>query len=282
MTTDPTAPAVQLQGARLAYGDRTLWSGLDLAVAPGEFVAVLGPNGSGKTSLLKVLLGQVPLSGGTVRVAGTPAKAGNAHVGYIPQQKSMDEGVPLRGRDLVGLGVDGHRWGTGLRNRRARNAIVDAAITEVGAQSYADAPVGSLSGGEQQRLRVAQALVGNPRVLLCDEPLLSLDLANQHRVSDLINRRRLGHDTAVLFVTHEINPILPLVDRVLYLVDGRFRIGTAAEVMTSEVLSELYQTDVEVLHVRGRLVVVGTGDAIDALGSAGGRGDEGVHHEDHA
>ncbi|MCY4670898.1 MAG: ATP-binding cassette domain-containing protein, partial [Rhodococcus sp.] len=152
---------------------------------------------------------------------------------------------------------------------------------QVSAQSFADAPIGSMSGGEQQRLRIAQALVGDPRILLCDEPLLSLDLANQHLVSTLIDKRRRSHDTAVLFVTHEINPILPLVDRVLYLVDGKFRIGTPAEVMTSEVLSDLYNTDVEVLQVRGRLVVIGTGDAIDALGSAGGlRPGEGVHHSD--
>ncbi|MGW0173314.1 metal ABC transporter ATP-binding protein [Rhodococcus sp. NPDC003322] len=273
--------AVALKGAELSYGRRTLWSGLDLDVEPGEFVAVLGPNGSGKTSLLKMLLGQVPLTAGTARIAGSPVRVGNPNVGYVPQQKTMDEGLPLRGRDLVGLGVDGHRWGTGLRGRNARKAIVDAAIAEVGAQAYANAPVGSLSGGEQQRLRVAQALVGDPKVLLCDEPLLSLDLANQHRVSDLINQRRRRHDTAVLFVTHEINPILPLVDRVLYLVDGRFRIGTAAEVMTSEVLSELYRTEVEVLHVRGRLVVVGTGDAIDALGGAGELSTDCAHHEDH-
>ncbi|MGW0040622.1 metal ABC transporter ATP-binding protein [Rhodococcus sp. NPDC003348] len=273
--------AVALKGAELSYGRRTLWSGLDLDVEPGEFVAVLGPNGSGKTSLLKMLLGQVPLTAGTARIAGSPVRVGNPNVGYVPQQKTMDEGLPLRGRDLVGLGVDGHRWGTGLRGRNARKAIVDAAIAEVGAQAYANAPVGSLSGGEQQRLRVAQALVGDPKVLLCDEPLLSLDLANQHRVSDLINQRRRRHDTAVLFVTHEINPILPLVDRVLYLVDGRFRIGTAAEVMTSEVLSELYRTEVEVLHVRGRLVVVGTGDAIDALGGAGELNTDCAHHEDH-
>ncbi|GAA4490300.1 metal ABC transporter ATP-binding protein [Rhodococcus olei] len=281
MSAGSTAPAIELSGAALAYGDRTLWTGLDLTVAPGEFLAVLGPNGSGKTSLLKMLLGQVPLSAGTARIAGSPVRTGNPAVGYIPQQKTMDEGLPLRGRDLVGLGVDGHRWGTGFRGRRARRAIVDDAIAEVGAQSYANAPVGALSGGEQQRLRVAQALVGDPTVLLCDEPLLSLDLANQHRVSDLIHRRRLRHDTAVLFVTHEINPILPLVDRVLYLVDGRFRIGTAAEVMTSEVLSELYRTEVEVLHVRGRLVVVGTGDAIDALGGAGELSTDCAHHEDH-
>jgi zinc/manganese transport system ATP-binding protein len=279
-----STPAVELRDACLSFGERTLWSDLNLTVEQGEFIAVLGPNGSGKTSLLKVLLGQLAPTCGTVRIAGTPARAGNAHVGYVPQQKSLDEGLPLRGRDLVGLGVDGHRWGTGLFGRAGRRAIVDSAIAQVGAQAYADAPIGSMSGGEQQRLRIAQALVGDPKVLLCDEPLLSLDLANQHRVSELIDRRRRDHDTAVLFVTHEINPILPLVDRVLYLVDGKFRIGTPEEVMTSEVLSELYRTDVEVLHVRGRLVVVGTGDAIDALGSGGGpRPGEGVHHtEDHA
>ncbi|MDV7241280.1 MULTISPECIES: metal ABC transporter ATP-binding protein [Rhodococcus] len=278
-------PAVELTGARLSFGERTLWQHLDLTVEPGEFVAVLGPNGSGKTSLLKVLLGQLGLDSGTARIAGSPARAGNSNVGYIPQQKSLDDGLPLRGRDLVGLGVDGHRWGTGLLRRGHRREIVDAAIAEVGAESYADAPVGSLSGGEQQRLRIAQALVGDPQILLCDEPLLSLDLANQSLVSSLIDRRRRTHDTAVLFVTHEINPILPLVDRVLYLVDGQFRIGTPDQVMTSEVLSELYRTEVEVLHVRGRLIVIGTGDAIDALGSAGGlRPGEGVHHtcEEHA
>ena len=287
--TEPTSknagnglvPALELTGARLSFGERTLWQDLDLTVEPGEFVAVLGPNGSGKTSLLKVLLGQLALSSGTARIAGTPARKGNSHVGYIPQQKSLDDGLPLRGRDLVGLGVDGHQWGTGILRRGRRRAIVDAAIAEVGAENYADAPIGSMSGGEQQRLRIAQALVGNPQILLCDEPLLSLDLANQNLVSGLIDRRRRTHDTAVLFVTHEINPILPLVDRVLYLVDGQFRIGKPEEVMTSEVLSELYRTDVEVLHVRGRLVVIGTGDAIDALGSAGGlRPGEGVHHTD--
>ncbi|MCX5043266.1 metal ABC transporter ATP-binding protein [Aldersonia sp. NBC_00410] len=270
-------PAVSLQNARLAFGERTLWRDLQLDVAPGEFVAVLGPNGSGKTSLLKVLLGQLNLSDGTAQVAGRSARAGNSDVGYIPQQKSLDAGVPLRGRDLVGLGVDGHQWGIGLRNRARRRRIVDEVLDEVGAQHFADAPLGTLSGGEQQRLRVAQSLVGDPKVLLCDEPLLSLDLANQQLVSGLIERRRRTYDTAVLFVTHEINPILPMVDRVVYIVDGKFRIGHPREVMTSQVLSELYQTDVDVLHVRGRLIVVGTGDAVDALGSTGD------HHpgEDH-
>ncbi|GGC74417.1 hypothetical protein GCM10011410_29640 [Hoyosella rhizosphaerae] len=139
----------------------------------------------------------------------------------------------------------------------------------MGAQDYADAPVGRLSGGEQQRLRVAQSLVSDPGLLLCDEPLLSLDLASQRKVAELIDSRRHLAQTAVIFVTHEINPILNMVDKVLYLVDGRFRIGPPNEVMTSQVLSELYRTDVEVLKVRNRLVVVGTGDSIDVLGRAG-------------
>ena len=269
-------PAVSLAGARLSFGDRTLWENLDLDVAPGEFIAVLGPNGSGKTSLLKVLLGQLGLTSGTARIAGTAARAGNSAVGYIPQQKSIDEGLPLRGVELVGLGVDGHRWGLGIRGMARRRRIVADVIEQVGASAFANAPLGSLSGGEQQRLRVAQALAGDPSVLLCDEPLLSLDLANQRLVSELIDRRRRTHNTAVLFVTHEINPILPLVDRVLYLVDGQFRIGRPREVMTSKVLSDLYKTEVDVLEVRGRLVVVGTGDAMDALGTAGGHH---VHEE---
>lgn len=266
VTADP-ASAVTLRDARLSFGPRTLWDGLDLDVAPGELIAVLGPNGAGKTSLLRVLLGEQALTAGTAAVAGTPVRRGDPRVGYVPQQKDIDPGVTLRGRDLIGFGVDGHRWGTGLRGRRARRQAVDDAVTQVGADAFADAPLGSLSGGEQQRLRVAQALVGDPAVLLCDEPLLSLDLSHQQVVSALINARRRAHDTAVLFVTHEINPILDVVDRVLYLVEGRFRIGTPDEVMTSEVLTELYGTPVDVLRVRNRLVVVGTGDSLDALGS---------------
>lgn len=261
-------PAVELRGARMALGERVLWDGLDLRVQPGEFIAVLGPNGSGKTTLLKVLLGQRQLSSGAALVNGHPAarasRREHSAVGYIPQQQAMDADLPLRARDLVGLGLDGHRLGPGWplgRGARRRRERVDAALAAVGATRYANAPVGRLSGGEQQRLRVAQALVGDPHVLLCDEPLLSLDLANQRVVSELIDKRRTESATAVLFVTHEINPVLPLVDRILYLVDGQFRIGTPEQVMTSSVLSELYRTQVDVVRVRDRLVVVGADDS---------------------
>jgi zinc/manganese transport system ATP-binding protein len=263
-------PTVRLRGATLRFGDRELWGGLDLDVAPGEFLAVLGPNGSGKTSLVKVLLGLQGLSSGTVEVCGRTPRRGSSHVGYVPQQKAFDRDVALRGRDLVRLGLDGHRWGTGLPNRAAR-LQVEAAIAAVGAGGYAGAPLGSLSGGEQQRLRIAQALLGDPSVLLCDEPLLSLDLGHQQATSELIDERRRTAGTSVVFVTHEINPILPLVDRVLYLAGHKWTIGTPDEVMTSERLSALYGAQVDVLRVRGRVVVIGAPDA--AHGDA-----DGSHH----
>ncbi|GAA4872051.1 metal ABC transporter ATP-binding protein [Actinomycetospora straminea] len=255
-------PSIRLSGAEVRRGGRTLWTGLDLDVAPGEFVTVLGPNGSGKTTLLTVLLGLLPLAAGTCEVAGRAPRRGSADVGYVPQQTSMDALTPLRGRDLVGLGLDGHCFGLPFRGRAERARKVREALLQVDALDLADAPVGALSGGEQQRLRIAQALVGDPGLLLADEPLHSLDLARQRAVVDLLERRRRDRGTAIVFVTHELNPVLPVTDRVLYLVDGQFRIGTPDEVMTSETLSELYRTDVDVVRVRDRIVVVGAEDRL--------------------
>ena len=254
-----TRPAVRLVDAGLSFPGRTLWSGLTMSVQPGEFVAVLGPNGSGKSSLLKVLLGRLRLSTGAAEVAGGPDA-----VGYVPQQGAVETGAAtgIRGVDLVGLGLDGQRWGLGLRGMRKRRQRVEEAVAAVGAEQFAGKPFNQLSGGEQQRLRVAQALVGEPAVLLCDEPLLSLDVAQQQAISELIDRRRREAGTTVLFVTHEINPILSYVDKVLYLVDGRFRVGPPREVMTSAVLSELYRAPVRVVELDGQLHVAGAHSAV--------------------
>jgi zinc/manganese transport system ATP-binding protein len=242
--------------ATLGFGDRTLWRGLDLTVQPGEFLAVLGPNGSGKTSLLKTILGQQRLDSGQVRLEGHPIHRGDRRVGYIPQQKLAVPGTPLRGRDLVTLGVNGHRFGLPITSRVERQRV-DELLADVGATGFADRPIGSLSGGEQQRLRVGQAIAGDPVLLLCDEPLISLDLQHQRGVSELIDRRRREHDTAVVFVTHDVNPVLDMVDRILYLADGQFRQGTPDEVLQSDVLSALYGTPVDVIRNHGRVIVVG-------------------------
>jgi len=252
-------PVLRIDDASLRLGGRLLWSGLDLSVARGEFIAVLGANGSGKTSLLRAILGQHELSAGSIELGGVPVHRGDRRIGYIPQQRLADEGSALRGRDLVALGVDGHRFGTGLPSR-ARRTRVDAALDAVGARHYARVPVAKLSGGEQQRLRVGQALAGMPDLLLCDEPLLSLDLRQQRVVSELIDRHRRERGFGVLFVTHDVNPILGAVDRVLYLAGGGFRIGTPDDVLRSDVLSELYGSPVDVIRSGGRVVIVGAPD----------------------
>lgn len=251
-----SVPILSISDASLSFGARRLWSGFDLTVARGEFVAVLGANGSGKSSLLKAILGLQRLDAGTIELEGDPVKRGDRRIGYIPQQKLVPAGTPLRGRDLVALGVDGHRFGLPIPSRAVR-AQVDALLAAVGATSYASRPVGSLSGGEQQRLRVGQSLAGDPALLLCDEPLLSLDLQHQRGVAELIHKRRKEHGTAVVFVTHDVNPILGMVDRVVYLAGGRFLTGTPDEVLRSEVLTDLYGTPVEVLRSKGRIIVAG-------------------------
>jgi zinc/manganese transport system ATP-binding protein len=261
-------PVVELTAASLKRGTRWLWENLDLVVEPGEFVTVLGPNGSGKTSLLNVILGLLPLTSGSVCIDGRPARRGDKKLGYIPQRTAVDPLSPLRGRDLVALGLDGHRWGP-PRDLRRRRRVVDTLLVEVGAEAYGNAPLGRLSGGEQQRLRVAQALATDPAVLLCDEPLLSLDLSQQRQVVDLLERRRREHGTAVLFVTHEINPVLKATDTLLYVMDGTFRLGSPDEVMTSAVLSDLYQTDIEVIRRQDRIIVIGADD------------EQPVHHHAH-
>ena len=255
---------VSLQGAELAFGDRVLWNHLDLAASPGAFIAVLGPNGSGKTSLLKVLLGLLPLTAGAALVDGRPVTSGSGRIGYVPQHNPIGRDVMLRGRDLVRLGIDGTRWGAiPLRSgdRARRRDSVRQALRWVDGEHLADVPVGVMSGGELQRIRIAQAMVDDPMLLLCDEPLLALDPANAELVAALIDRRRREAATTVFVVTHEVNTILPYVDRVLYLADGRFTVGRVDEVMTTETLSALYQADIQVLRIKDRYVVVGAPDA---------------------
>ncbi len=255
------APALSVQKATLRPGGHTVFESLWVEVPAGGLVAVLGPNGAGKSSLLRMLLGVLALQTGTASIGGRPVRRGLPGVGYVPQQQGFEEGTGLRARDLVALGLDGHRYRPWPA--RGDRAQVQAALDAVGAADYADRPLERLSGGEQQRVRIAQAVVGRPAVLLCDEPLSSLDLHHQREVLALVDGLRRSTDTAVLMVTHEINPVLPYADRILYLVDGRWALGSPDEVMTSERLSALYGSPVEVLRHRGRVLVIGAGDGVD-------------------
>ena len=231
-----SAEAIRLATAAAQRGGRPVWSGVDLSVRQGEFVAVLGPNGSGKSTLLHVLLGLLPLGDGTATVLSGPPGSANSQIGYLPQRRSFDAGTRVRGLDLVRLGLDGTRWGFPLPARispggRAAARRVEEAIERVGASAYASRPIGALSGGEQQRLLIAQALVRRPRILLLDEPLDSLDLSNQGAVAALVQRICREQGVTVLLVAHDVNPILPYLDRVIYFAGGGGVEGTPREVI---------------------------------------------------
>jgi zinc/manganese transport system ATP-binding protein len=251
---------IEASGLASGYGSRTIWSGADFSVGAGEFLTVLGPNGAGKSTLLRMVLGLLAPAGGTLQVFGAPPERGNPGIGYVPQRRALDPDLSISAEDIVGLGVDGHRWGVRLSRRagRQRQQAVAEALAAVDAADYARRAVGRLSGGEQQRLQLAQALVTHPRLLLLDEPLASLDLRSQQEVSQLVADLRAEQGFAVVLVTHDINPLLPVTDRVMYIAGGSVSVGTPDEVITSENLSRLYQAEVEVItDSRGRVFVVG-------------------------
>lgn len=249
---------LRVQNASLAFGERAIWSNLDFSIQPGEFVAVIGANGSGKSMLLKSILGQQRLSSGSMQFLGRPVGHGTTEIGYVPQHRAVDSGLPLRVIDTVRFGLDGHSYGLPVQSFSQRKLAFDA-LKSVDAEHLAQKPIGSLSGGEMQRVRVAQALISHPKLILADEPLSALDLHHQQVVSSLIAERR-QEGTSVLFVTHDVNPVIDFVDRVLYLAQGKYSIGTPDEVLRSEVLSELYGAEIDVVRNQGRIVVLGAHD----------------------
>jgi zinc/manganese transport system ATP-binding protein len=272
--------AVRMRGASAVVGGATVWSDVSLDVAAGEFVAVLGPNGCGKSTLLKVLLGLTP-SHGTVEVLGARPGRRTDRIGYLPQRRAFDASVRIRGIDVVSLGLDGARWGTPVpwlnrllapRRFADRRRRLEQVIEVVGAADYAQRPIGRCSGGEQQRLLIAQALIRRPELLLLDEPLDSLDVPSQAGISALVRDICRRERVAVVMVAHDVNPILPYLDRVIYVARGSAVIGTPEEVITADQLSALYGIPIEVLHDRaGRLFVVGQSDAppVHTAGASG-------------
>ena len=258
-------PAVSFAKVTFSRGRQRILNRISFAIEPGEFIGIIGGNGAGKSTLLRLTLGLLEPGGGDIRIFGRAPRLARGSFGYVPQRIEVDPDLPLRARDFVALGVDGARFGLPLPSA-ARRASVDATLADVGASALAEAPIGRLSGGEQQRLAIAQAIVGKPKLLLLDEPLANLDLRSAAEIVELVARLGRARGMTVMLVAHDINPLARALDRVLYLASGSAAIGTVAEIVNEDTLSRLYDRPVDVLRVRGRIIVV----AGDGPGTAPG------------
>jgi zinc/manganese transport system ATP-binding protein len=247
--------AAALDNVTIRLGGRTVLADVSLRIETSEFIGVLGPNGSGKTTLMRAILGLIKPSAGSIQVLGQPVRRGNPAVGYMPQTRRASEGLRLSGWDYVASAADGHRWGLPVLGARARREV-GWALEMVGATELARRALADTSGGERQRLLLAQALLGRPQLLLLDEPLISLDPNHQRLVVDLVRRLQQELKLAVLFSAHELNPLLGALDRVLYLGSGHAALGTVDEVITGPILSRLYGADIDVIRLGSRIFVM--------------------------
>jgi zinc/manganese transport system ATP-binding protein len=260
-TTDTLILAENLSAG---YTNRPVWSNANFAIKKGQFVGVLGPNGAGKTTLLRLLLGLSRPLAGRLSIFGEPARRGNPRIGYVPQRRPIDDELKLAAVELVRLGISGARYGVGWPSHAKTERLAALqALRSVGAEQLADRPLGSLSGGELQRVFLAQALVGKPELLLLDEPLANLDIRRENELVRVIAAVAKEQSVSVLLIAHDINPLLPVVDRLLYAVNGRLATGTPKAIITSRSLSELYGAPIEVLRdSKGRVAVLGTEEAV--------------------
>jgi len=250
------ADLLRLDGIGVRLGGRQVLSDVSFTIRKGEFTGLIGPNGAGKTTLLRVILGLQEPSSGQVLIDGEPRQKSNkSSIGYVPQKLVIDPDMPLRARDVVSLGLDGHRLGFGFPSRRRRD-LIDKTLCDVGAEKYADARVGELSGGEQQRVLIAHALISRPKLLLLDEPLANLDLKSEQEIVAVLGKLAREHEISVLLSAHDMNPLLSVMDRIVYVANGRVATGSTDEVVTSEGLTKLYGHHVDVVRVHDRVIVV--------------------------
>jgi zinc/manganese transport system ATP-binding protein len=263
--------AVELNRVTLTIGARTVLREVSFAIRPGEFIGVLGPNGAGKTTLMRAVLGLLPPSAGDLRVFGREPRRGDPQIGYLPQVRTVLPDLRLRGRDFIAASLNGERWGVPSLTR-AERGMIDETLDLVGARDLARRPLSDMSGGERQRLLLAQALIGKPRLLLLDEPLISLDARHQEVAIDVVRKVCRERGITVLFSAHELNQLIGTLDRVLYLGNCQAALGTVDEVIAAPVLSRLYGTDIHVVHAEGHIFVMSRGHDVER--------DE--HQHDHA
>jgi zinc/manganese transport system ATP-binding protein len=262
---------VELDQATITLGARRVLADASFAIRDGEFIGLLGPNGAGKTTLMRAILGLLPLSGGTLRVFGNAPRRGDPGIGYLPQVRTVLPDLRMRGLDFIGSSLDGERWGL-PRLKRADRAMIDDTLALVGARDLADRALSDMSGGERQRLLLAQSLMGRPKLLLLDEPLISLDARHQEVAIDVVRNVCRERGITVLFSAHELNQLIGTLDRVLYLGNGRAVLGTVDEVITAPVLSKLYDADIEVVRAGGHIFVLSRGRDVEQV----------EHSHDHA
>lgn len=248
-------PSLILENIGVRLGGRQILDGIDASIEPGEFIGIFGPNGAGKSTLIRAILGLCPVSDGSIRVLGLPPRAARSGIGYMPQARANFEGTALSARAMVSAVYEGRRWGIPWKSR-VGSREVDRALHEAGASDYADHPFGVLSGGEKQRITLAQALLGQPKMLILDEPLASLDPKNQSLLVDRIEQIRRDTGATVLFIAHDLNPLLHCMSRVWYLAKGHAEIGKPGDVVNSECLSRLYGSPIEVIRTNDRIFIL--------------------------
>jgi zinc/manganese transport system ATP-binding protein len=253
---------IELDHATIAIGGRDILVDTSFAIARGEFIGVLGPNGAGKTTLMRAILGLLPPRAGSLRVFGRAPRRGDPQIGYLPQVRTVVPDLRVRGFDFIASSVHGERWGLPSLTGPDRR-MIERTLAAIGAADLAGRPLSDMSGGERQRLLLAQALLGDPQLLLLDEPLISLDYRYQEAVIDLVRRFARDRNITVLFSAHELNQLIGTLDRVLYLGNGHAALGTVAEVATAPVLSQLYGTEIEVVRANGHIFVVSRGRDVE-------------------
>jgi len=253
---------IELDRVTIRIGGRSVLADTSFAIMRGEFIGVLGPNGAGKTTLMRAILGLIPPSAGDLRVFGRAPQRGDPDIGYLPQVRTVQPDLRVRGFDFIASSVHGERWGVPSL-KRADRKMIDTTLAAMGVRDLAERPLAEMSGGERQRLLLAQALLGEPRLLLLDEPLIGLDYRYQEAVIDLIRRFARERNITVLFSAHELNQLIGALDRVLYLGNGHAALGTVAEVVTAPVLSRLYDADINVVHADGQIFVLSRGRNVE-------------------
>jgi zinc/manganese transport system ATP-binding protein len=271
---------IELENVALSVGGRAVLRDVSCAIAAGEFIGLLGPNGAGKTTLLRAILGLIRPHAGRIAVFGRTPQRGDAAIGYLPQVRTLLPDLRVRGMDFILSSLAGERWGLPLRSRAARKAVAET-LAAIGARELAERPLAEMSGGERQRLLLAQALLGDPKLLLLDEPLISLDQRHQESVVELVRGFAKARGITVLFSAHELNQLIGALDRVLYLGNGQAALGTVAEVMTAPVLSRLYNTKIEVVHAHGNIFVLSRGHNVEHADHLHDHDHGGAHDHDH-